>query len=81
MGVAVEVGVSVGVDVGEGGLVPVGSGAVGDEDGDGDGDGVAAAAVPQAARIKLAAMRTNAIVLVGIMPGRTPRAPGWISEH
>jgi hypothetical protein len=54
---------------------------VGDEDGDGDGDGVAAAAVPQAARIKLAAMRTNAIVLVGIMPGRTPRAPGWISEH
>ena len=79
MGVAVEVGVSVGVDVGEGGLVPVGSGAVGDEDG--DGDGVAAAAVPQAARIKLAAMRTNAIVLAGIMPGRTPRAPGWISEH
>lgn len=86
MGVVVEVGarvpcgddMSVGPSatlregVGEGELVVVGNGAVG------DGDLAAVAAYPQAARIRLTAIKTNAIALADFMPVRSPRAPGWI---
>ena len=77
MGVAVEVKVGVVVYVGDGEAVSVGSRVKGDA----DGDGAEVAVFTQAARIRLAAKRTNTTVLATFMPARNPRAFGWISGH
>ncbi len=70
------------VDVGAGvwGCVAVEEGELVSEgrNGTGDGDGTAVA-LPQAARIRLAAIRTNALALAVFMPARTPRVPALIS--
>ena len=69
----VKVGMGAHVVVGGGELVVVGSWV------DGDGDGTAVAALPQAARIKLAARRKNEFTLADFMPVGALRVPGWIS--
>lgn len=80
MGVAVEVwvdipcGDAIHKEVGVGEEVPVGSRRVG------DGDGAGVVAYPQAARIMLAAMKTNDIALPDFMLEKTPRAPELISR-
>jgi hypothetical protein len=46
--------------------------------GEGDGDGPPNLALPQAARIKLAAAQKTRNEVKDFIPARIPRAPGWI---
>jgi hypothetical protein len=46
--------------------------------GEGDGDGAPNVALPQAARIKLAAAQISTNEVEDFIPARIPRAPGWI---